>query len=83
MMVLVTGHLVRARFHFAPEIPLVVSVALVLAFFFLIGIESIDEVVPLFVLKTLRVDSKVGRLIKIYVKSKVGRLIEIFSRSKS
>ena len=50
--------------------------------FVLIGIESIDDIVPSFVLKTLGVYSKVGRLIEIFFESKAGRLIDIFSLSK-
>ena len=45
--------------------------------FFLIGIKSIDDVVPLFVFKTLGVESKVGWLIEIFVEFKVGWLTEI------
>ena len=62
MMGLDPGPLVRAIFHFALEIPLVVSVALALEFF-LTGTESIGDVVLLVVVVLRGVDSKVGQLI--------------------
>ena len=69
MMGLTPGLMVHAFFLFALTIPLVMFMAWILEFF-LIGIESNCDIIPLFVFVPIRVDSKVGQLIEIFWRPK-------------
>ena len=65
MMGLDPGPLVRALFHFALENPLLVSVTWLWSFL-LTGIESIGDVVLLFMFVPTGVESKGARLIELF-----------------